>query len=112
MAKFYVQSGSFRTVVAAQSASKAALWGVHQVMQQVLPLETHPEPTASDDPKNVSRCGGERETPVAVLSARIRVDERGFDRHDATEMPTMEVVGQWNQMVTTLDRLERMLYQA
>ena len=39
MAKFYVQSGTFRSVVAADSARKAALWAVHQVMQQVLPTD-------------------------------------------------------------------------
>lgn len=112
MAKFYVQSGSFRTVVAAQNASKAALWGVHQVMQQVLPLDADHERDTSESATDDSPSMTASQTPVAVLSGKIRVNERGFDRNDATVLPTMEVVGQWNQMVTTLDRLERMLYQA
>lgn len=80
---------------------KAAVWAVHQVMQQIIPMD--------DDQHSESTSGQES---VSVLSGTIRVSERGFDRQDATEMTTMEVVTQWNQMVTTLDRLERMLYRA
>lgn len=95
MAKFYVQSGTFRRVVAADSPHKAALWAVHEVMQQILPTEDDraTEPAES----------------VTVLSGRVRVDERGFDRDDARELPTMEVMGQWTEMVMTLDRLQQML---
>ncbi len=95
MAKFYVQSGTFRRVVAADSCHKAALWAVHEVMQQILPTEDE-------------RASQSAET-VTVLSARVRVDERGFDRDDARELPTMEVMGQWTEMVATLDRLQQIL---
>jgi hypothetical protein len=104
MAKFYVQSGTFRRVVAADSCRKAALWAVHEVMQQVLPIED----------SNVSRLGNtsndaESVQKITVLSGKVRVDERGFDRIDAKELPTIEVVAEWNQMVMTLDRLQQML---
>ncbi len=95
MAKFYVQSGTFRRVVAAESCHKAALWAVHEVMQQVLPTED-------------GKASQPAET-VFVLSARVRVDERGFDRSDARELSTMEIMGQWTEMVMTLDRLQQML---
>ena len=49
---------------------------------------------------------------VAVLSGKVTVSQRSFDGGDGTSMPTLEVVTQWNQMVMTLDRLERMLYRA
>ena len=39
MAKYYVQSGTMRSVVEAESSRKAALWAVHQAMRQVLPIE-------------------------------------------------------------------------
>jgi len=47
-----------------------------------------------------------------VLSQRLRISERGFDREDSTSMPTMGVVTEWNELVVTLDRLEKMLYHA
>ncbi len=103
MDQYYVQSGNFRRVVRAENARKAALWAVHHVMQQVLPIDGNSAPNVSRD---------EAETPVAVLGGRVRVSNRGYDHVDAGEMPTMEVVADWNQMVTTLDRLERMMYRA
>lgn len=107
MAKFYVQSGTMRSVVEAESSRKAALWAVHQAMQQVLPLD-HVGETDSVSGEGEPR----QERPVAVLSGKLRVSPRGFDCHDATQLTTMEVVSEWNQLVTTLDRLEKMLYRA
>jgi hypothetical protein len=122
MAKFYVQSGTFRSVVAADSARKAALWAVHQVMQQVLPTDEDDDSlSASATNENSSNttinrlpsgdASGQRpgSTPVAVLDGRVRISERGYDRNDCAEMPTMEVVAEWNQMVLTLDRLQQMM---
>ncbi|EMI23763.1 hypothetical protein [Rhodopirellula europaea] len=122
MAKFYVQSGTFRSVVAADSARKAALWAVHQVMQQVLPTdddtdslsasatnETSARKTSPNQATGTSSDRHDGSTPVAVLDGRVRISERGYDRNDCAEMPTMEVVAEWNQMVLTLDRLQQMM---
>ncbi len=106
MAKFYVQSGTMRSVVQADSRRKAALWAVHQAMQQVLPMEDDAADSPEAKSERVSSQG------VAVLTAKVTVSETGFDRSDATILPTLEVVTEWNQMVTTLDRLQRMLYRA
>lgn len=111
MPKFYVQSGTFRRVVAADSGRKAALWAVHEVMQQIMPTDSENEPHAPDSHRTASQsidqaAGNES---VMVLSGTVRVDDRGFDRLDASELSTMEVVAEWNQMVMTLDRLQRML---
>ena len=106
MAEFYIQSGTMRSVVEAESPRKAALWAVHEAMQQVLPME--------GDASDALESKGEplSSHSVAVLARKVTVSERGFDRSDATTIPTLEVVSQWNQMVTTLDRLQRMLYRA
>ncbi|MDA8746271.1 hypothetical protein N9N28_16730 [Rubripirellula amarantea] len=96
MSKYYVQSGTLRTVVSAESTNKAAIWAVHQAMQQVFPID-------QDTPTN---------EPRSVLAREVLISERGFDREDATRFATMQVVSQWNEMVTTLDRLERMLHRA
>ncbi|MFG0266895.1 MAG: hypothetical protein ACF8AM_17355 [Rhodopirellula sp. JB055] len=122
MAKFYVQSGTFRSVVAADSARKAALWAVHQVMQQVLPTDedTDSLPASATNQTSANRNSASQatgaspdrdsgSTPVAVLDGRVRISERGYDRNDCAEMPTMEVVAEWNQMVLTLDRLQQMM---
>lgn len=106
MAKYYVQSGTMRTIIQAQSGRKAAIWAVHQAMQQVLPMDDQ----VDDTPESKSEKAGE--AGIAVLSARVVVSERGFDRTDGTDFATLEVVNEWNQVVTTLDRLERMIRQA
>lgn len=106
MAKYYVQSGTMRSMVQAESSRKAALWAVHQAMQQVLPMEDDSSESTEAKSEKVS-VGG-----VAVLSGKVTVSERGFDRDDSITLRTMEVVTEWNQLVTTLDRLERMLYRA
>ena len=107
MAKYYVQSGTLRSIVEAESGRRAAIWAVHQAMQQVLPID-------QQDECNANRSNGDpmREKPLAVLSGKLRVSACGFDRGDAAEMATLELVGEWNQMVTTLNRLEQMLYRA
>ena len=105
MAKFYVQSGNLRTVVQAESSRKAAIWAVHETMQQVLPVDDEFSQSKSD------RDSSEMST-VIMLTKRITISERGFDRSDASIMSTLEVMNEWNQMVTTLDRLEQMMHHA
>ena len=97
MAKFYVQSGSLRTVIAAESSGKAAIWAVHQVMQQIFPMDGSADSTSNER---------------SVLSDRVKVSQRGFDRPDASEVETLEVVSQWNEMISTLDRLDKMLHRS
>lgn len=107
MGKYYVQSGTLRSVVQADSGRRAALWAVHQAMQQVLPIEDDLQgETPTGKSERVSGSG------VAVLAAKVCVSEKGFGRADAMSLATMDVVTEWNQLVTTLDRLERMLYRA
>ena len=106
MAKYYVQSGSMRSIVQAESTQKAALWAVHQAMKQVLPLDD------ANGSSGLNCDQSEAPQEVAVLSGKVTVSEQGFDGVRSTTMRTMEVVAQWNQMVATLDRLEQMLYRA
>ena len=106
MSKYYVQSGTMRQVIQARSSQKAAIWAVHQAMQQVLPMDDGIDQTPE------SKSIAAEQEGVAVLSGRVTVIERGFDRGDATEYTTFEVVQQWHELVSTLDRLERMVRQA
>ncbi|QDT08650.1 hypothetical protein [Planctomycetes bacterium K23_9] len=106
MSKYYVQSGTMRSVVQAESSRRAALWAVHQAMQQVLPMED------ADGVTPQSKSDSAVQEGVSVLSRTVQVSEQGFDRSDAKTMPTLEVVNEWNDLVMTLDRLERMLHLA
>jgi len=106
MAKYYVRSGTMRTVVEAESRRKAAIWAVHQAMQQVLPIEGEPRRPLSSEPDTLGN------DQVAVLSTTVRVSENGYGGCQETTLPILDVVTEWNEMVSTLDRLERMLYRA
>lgn len=103
MDKYYVQSGNLRRIVQAETPRKAALWAVHQVMRQILPID--------EGSGNETRAEKEDEN-VLALGGRVRISRRGYDREDARELVTMDVVADWNQMVMTLDRLEKMMYRA
>lgn len=102
MAKYYVQSGTLRCVVAAESPRGAALWAVQRAMQQILPVDPAASGAAAEDDATAG-------STVIVLSGTIRVSERGYDGADTAALPTLEVVTEWNQMVNTLDRLENLL---
>ncbi len=103
MPKFYVESGTVRCIVSAENSQSAALWAVHRVMQQVMPLD---EPV---DRTPESKDEQARSTGVMVLGATIRTSERGYGSAEHRQHATFEVVTQWNQLVSTLDRLENLL---
>lgn len=116
MAKYYLSSGNVRTVISADDAEKAALWVVHKVMQQVLPVYADtPETTnldyQNDDhdrdmdeiaPQNraVAKPAGPKQ-----LGSEILVSEEGFGGADAGRLDTFELVCHWNQLMVALDRL-------
>lgn len=103
MAKYYIQSGTLRATLAADDARRAALWAVHQVMQQVLPVEEDADLTPEQRQDNKIVEG------ILVLDGTIRLSEQGYDREDAEEIATIDVVSEWNQLMVALDRLERLL---
>ncbi len=103
MPKFYVESGTVRCIVSAENSQSAALWAVHRVMQQIMPLDETADRTPEDKDEQA------REVGVMVLGATIRTSERGYGNSDHRQHATFEVVTQWNQLVNTLDRLENLL---
>ena len=103
MAKFYVQSGTLRSVIDTDEVQKAALWVVHRVMQQIAPI--YDDSTLSPDQKeDCAMLEG-----LLVLDDAIRISEQGFDRADAIEIETFEAVMQWHQLMIALDKLEKLL---
>ncbi|MEO8271181.1 MAG: hypothetical protein ABI557_15775 [Aureliella sp.] len=102
MAKYYVQSGNVRTLISAEDTEKAALWAVHCAMRQVVPVYDDEELTP-DEKCQLSVVDG-----VRVLGNTIYVNEKGFDRKDAVELDTFEILVHWHQLMLALSRLEAM----
>ena len=103
MAKFYVQSGTLRAVIDSPDNDRAALWAVHQAMQQVAPMDGNEEASPSEKSKHASLAG------MIVLSDVIQISELGFDRDDAARVDTFEAFHEWHSLVKALDRLEKLL---
>lgn len=103
MAKYYIQSGTVRTIVSADDHEKAALWTIHKTMQQVVPIYDDAELTA-EEKGDVALAQG-----IMVLGETVRISERGFDRADAYQLDTFELVAHWHQLMVALARLEDML---
>jgi hypothetical protein len=103
MAKFYVESGTLRCIVSAENSRAAALWAVHRAMQQIVPLDDAVDTTPEAKQERSRACG------VMVLGRTVMTSERGYGAADSEQMPTFEVVTEWNQLVNTLDRLESLL---
>jgi hypothetical protein len=103
MAKYYVQSGTVRTVISADDCEKAALWIVHRAMQQVVPVYDDAE-LSPEEKGDVALVQG-----IMVLGNSVTLSEVGFDRPDAISLDTFELVVQWHQLMVALSRLEKLL---
>ncbi len=106
MAKFYVQSGNVRTLISAADTEKAALWAVHCAMRQVVPVYDDEEQSPEE------KCQLSVVDGVRVLGNTIRISELGYDRDDAGELDTFDVLVQWHQLMVALSRLEAMSHAA
>jgi hypothetical protein len=102
MAKFYVQSGTLKMVIHAVEADRAALWAVHKVLSQVLPVFDDEELSPQEKQTVVAFHGAQ------VLDETIRLSELGFDRDDAEVFDTAATITEWAQLVLALQRMERM----
>ena len=99
MAKYYIQSGTLKIVAHSASADRAALWAVHQVLAQVLPVFDDEE-LSTQEKQDVATFRG-----LQVLDEEIRVSQRGFDRQDAQTFATSDLVTEWSQLVIALESL-------
>ena len=93
MPKFYVQSGSLEMVLEAMNSRCAAIWAAHRTLSEALPF-------LCEEPADYSQLAD-----TTRLGDTMRVSQRGFDRHDALEFDTLDVVSEWNQLLVALDRL-------
>ncbi|MBU6238533.1 MAG: hypothetical protein KGQ51_11940 [Planctomycetes bacterium] len=81
MAKFYVESGSFRGVVDSGNAETAAVWAIHRVMQP---------------PRSQQQTHADG---LFRLQDDIRVSEKGFGRSEAKRIETRDAFSNWARLV-------------
>jgi hypothetical protein len=137
MAKFYVQSGSFRGIVDSYDEESAAVWAIHRVMDHspAKPLSSKPTkpslppsaPKTSDatttfdpliDPvfDGTSDVENELREQADVglfrLGDSIGISERGFNRKDRTKIPTKEAFLKWIQLMHAINALQDQMDQA
>jgi len=94
MAKFYVQSGNLRVVLTARDSRCAAIWAAHRTLSSTLPFLCE----EAEDYRGLA--------DLTRLGDTICVSQRGFDRDDAHVFDTLDIVGEWNQLLAALDRLQ------
>ena len=108
MTKYYVKSGTFRRVIEADSDRNAAISAVQMAVEQVLPMnKINSSETDDADSKALIEAN-----QFVMLSGKLVISESGFDSEKVVQLSTKEVVSAWNQFMSTLDRLEKMLDSA
>lgn len=103
MAKFYVQSGLVAHIVTANDAFSAALWAMHLVMEDVVPVAEVDWLDEADQPEHGFADG------LLKLGEEILVSEVGWGRDEAGRFDTADTLAEWNQLVIALTRLEARL---
>lgn len=103
MAKFYVQSGNFQSLVSADDAEKAALWIVHKVVQQILPVDDDLELDTAQKGQAVIAHG------IMVLGNQISVSEQGYQGDDSQFFDTFDLLTHWHQLMLALERLAELV---
>jgi len=106
MAKFYVESGNFRTTVNADDAEKAALWVVHKAMGQVMPVYDDHE-LMPEQKGHVALANG-----LMVLGNSLRLSELGYGSDSFVELDTFDLLSHWHQLMIAVSRLEELLTAA
>jgi len=127
MAKFYVQSGTLRAVVDSASADRAALWAIHQAMQQIAPVETTSDDNMASannsrtqgfdaqgfDAQGFDAQGFVNKSFVAQdfisLGDSIYLSEVGFDQEDSLRVDTFAAFREWHELWHALEKLEALL---
>jgi len=137
MAKFYVQSGSFRGIVDSYDAESAAVWAIHRVMDHA-PTNAHsakrpssPLPPATPNTSDASTPFDPLIDPVFDVASDVEnelrqqadvglfrlgdsigISERGFNRKDRTKIPTKEAFLKWIQLMHAINSLQDHMDQA
>lgn len=114
MAKFYVQSGSFRGIVDSYDAECAAVWAVHNVMSSEpsrSPSARNGQPHLFDD-EPIAAPAESADIGLFRLGDEIGISERGFRRKDRVRIPTKHAFLRWIQLMHSIDALQDRMDEA
>lgn len=107
MAKFYVQSGTLKAIVDSADVQRAALWAVHQAMQQIAPIE---DSSDHDLDRSHVDCFSTSVPPNFIsLGETIMLSEIGFDHDDYVSVDTFEAFRQWHSLWHALEKLDSLV---
>ena len=100
MAKFYVQCGLSQQLVQAEDARGAALWAVHQIIEQAIDLDSI-DWMDEDEINNLELI-----RVMLALAEQVLVSEIGFGRCEAGAFDTPDIMTEWNQLIIAVSRLQ------
>ncbi len=103
MAKYYVQCGLSQQLIQAEDASGAALWAVHQIIEQAIDLDSI-DWMDEDQINNMDLI-----RVMLALDPQVLVSEIGFGRCEAGAFETPEIMTEWNQLIAAVSRLQMRL---
>ena len=122
MAKFYVQSGSFRGIVDSYDEESAAVWAIHRVMDHSSTKPLSNKQTKSSLPPSAPKTPDttdvenelreQADVGLFRLGDSIGISERGFNRKDRTKIPTKEAFLKWIQLMHAINSLQDQMDQA
>lgn len=104
MAKFYIESGKFQQLVTAKDSYSAALWAMHLVMEQVIPVD------------DIDWVGEPEGAPLdyldgmSLLGDVINVSEIGFGRNEAGCYETADTIAEWNGLIIALSKIDQKIH--
>jgi hypothetical protein len=101
MAKYYVESGSFRGIVDVADAEMAAVWAIHRVMIAPTPSNDRDHSAScEDDPSQADSDLG-----LFRLADEIATSERGFGSSDSELIATSHAFIRWAQLVYAMEKI-------
>ena len=96
MAKYYIESGEVKIVVAADDAEAAALFVLNQTINNLLPVEKRLINNSSM--QFVIQC-------LELLGNEFHVSEIGFGRNEVATFDTELMFKRWCELMTAMNEL-------
>ena len=99
MAKYYVQSGSFKGIVDCYDEECASVWAIQRVMERMPSFQNGP---TGDEWSDESM--GEA---MFALDDTIQLNEQGFDRNDSISIDLHDAFLHWHQLRKAIEGLTK-----
>jgi hypothetical protein len=101
MPKYYVQSGNLQVITTASDPRGAAIWAVHRALAHSLPF-------LNDEAEGLAKAGA----AAPQLDESVQVSEQGFGAEVGHTYGTLEIIGEWNELLLAIDRMQQRFARA